>query len=159
MASGIAIIRVGAATEIEMIEKKHRVEDSLEAVRAAMSEGVVPGGGITLLMCQDFSISSENEDQLLGAQIIRKSLEAPIRQMAKNAGSSADIIIEKVKSKNKRRKKNGKSMLGWDFKNNRMVDMTNAGIIDPSKVTRVALQNSVSVASTLVTTNNAVIEI
>jgi len=150
LASGIAIIKVGGATEVEMIEKKHRVEDALEAVKSAQEAGIVPGGGVTLLACQDFDIEAENEDQTIGANIIRKSLEAPLRQMAHNAGVSSDIIVDRVK--------NSDELMGWDFKDSQLVNMLEAGIVDPAKVTMVALKNSVSVASTLVTTNNAIVE-
>jgi chaperonin GroEL len=150
LASGIAIIKVGGATEVEMIEKKHRVEDALEAVKSAQEAGIVPGGGVTLLSCQDFNIEAENEDQTIGANIIRKSLEAPLRQMAHNAGVSSDIIVDRVK--------NSDELMGWDFKDSQLVNMLEAGIVDPAKVTMVALKNSVSVASTLVTTNNAIVE-
>ena len=149
LSSGVAIIKVGGATEVEMVEKKHRIEDALEAVRAAMSEGVVPGGGVARLRCTQFKIQAENADQRLGASIIRESLSAPIKQMALNAALSPDLIVQNVKrSKNK----------GWDFKNNKLTCMLSSGIIDPSKVTRTALQNAVSVASTLITTTNAIVE-
>ena len=106
LASGVAVIRVGAPTEIEMIEKKHRIEDALEAVRSAQEEGIVPGGGTTLLRCADFEVETENDDQAIGVKIIKKSLQAPIRQMADNAGESPDLIIDKIlSSKN----------LGWNF--------------------------------------------
>ena len=105
---------------------------------------------MTLLSCQDFDIEAENEDQTIGANIIRKSLEAPLRQMAHNAGVSSDIIVDRVK--------NSDELMGWDFKDSQLVNMLEAGIVDPAKVTMVALKNSVSVASTLVTTNNAIVE-
>jgi len=149
LASGIAVIKVGGATEVEMIEKKHRVEDALEAVRSAQEEGIVPGGGTTLLKCADFVVECDDEDQKIGVEIVRKSLQAPIRQMAINAGESPDLIVERVT--------NAKDM-GWDFKKSQLTMMLESGIIDPTKVTRVALQNSVSAASTLVTTSNAIIE-
>ena len=149
LASGVAVIKVGGMTEIEMIEKKHRVEDALEAVRSAQEEGIVPGGGTTLLKCSDFVAKTSGEDQRIGSEIIRQSLQSPIRQMAINSGESPDLIVDKIlKSKKK----------GWDFKNSKLTDMVNSGIIDPAKVTRVALQNSVSVSSTLITTSNAIIE-
>ena len=151
LASGVAVIKVGGSTEIEMIEKKHRIEDALEAVKSAQEEGIVPGGGVTLLASRAFKIKAENEDQRLGAEIIRKALEAPVRQMARNAGESADIIIERIS------KRRGK-LHGWDFKESKIVNMLNAGIIDPAKVTRAALQNAVSVASTLITTTGAIVE-
>ena len=149
LASGVAIIKVGGATEVEMTEKKHRIEDALEAVKAAMSDGVVPGGGTTLLRCQRFKIDAENDEQRLGAKIIKEALAGPLRQMALNASLSPDLIVRDVqKSKDK----------GWDFKNNKLVCMMSAGIIDPTKVTIVALQSATSVASTLITTSNAIVE-
>ena len=149
LASGVAIIKVGGATEVEMIEKKHRIEDALEAVKAAMAEGVVPGGGSTLLKCQKFKIDAENDEQRLGANIIREALAGPLRQMALNASLSPDLIVRDVQ------KSRGK---GWDFKNNKLACMMSTGIIDPAKVTRVALQSATSVASTLITTRNAIVE-
>jgi len=150
LSSGVAVIKVGAPTEVEMIEKRHRIEDALEAVHAAQEEGIVPGGGIALLRCKNFSLEFENEDQLFGANIIRKSLEAPIRQMARNSGESEDLILDLVE------KEEGGN--GYDFRSGKLTNMLDAGIIDPAKVTRVALQNAVSVASTLITTNNAIVE-
>ena len=149
LASGVAVIKVGAPTEVEMIEKKHRIEDALEAVRSAQQEGIVPGGGTTLLRCMDFEVDCNNEDQEIGAEVLRRSLMAPIRQMAVNCGDSPDLIVDKVL---------GSDGQGWDFKNSRLVDMLEAGIIDPAKVTRTAIQNSVSAASTLVTSANAIVE-
>ena len=146
--SGVAIIKVGAPTEVEMVEKKHRVEDALEAVRSAQAEGVVPGGGLALLNCQNFRINTENEDQNLGASIVRAALEAPIKQLASNTDQSPGLIIHQIRN----------SGHGWNFKTNELTDMEEAGIIDPTKVTRVALQNAVSVASILITTNNAIVE-
>ena len=152
LSSGVAVIKVGGATEIEMIEQKHRIEDALEAVKAAQESGVVPGGGTTFLRCQGFEIEAENEDQKIGADIVRKSLEAPVRQMAYNAGESGDLIINSIEPL--LHKDNG-----WDFKSNEVVDMISAGIIDPAKVTAIAIQNAVSVSSTLLTTNNAIVEV
>ena len=151
LASGVAIIKVGGATEVEMIEKKHRIEDAIEAVKSAQEEGIVPGGGTTLIRCTEFTIDAENEDQKTGSDIIRKSLQAPTRQMAKNAGISPDIIIDKISSQ-------AEMAIGWDFKENKLTNMFDAGIIDPAKVTKTALKNSVSVASALVTTDSAIIE-
>jgi len=151
LSSGVAIIKVGGVTEVEMIEKKHRIEDALEAVKSAQSEGIVPGGGRTLLACSNFEIEPENEDQEIGSNIVRAALRAPIRQMAVNAGVSADLIVDKIMS--------AEENLGWDFKNNEMVDMMEAGIVDPAKVTRAALQNAVSVASMLITTESAIVEV
>ncbi len=151
--SGVAIIRVGAPTEVEMIEKKHRIEDALEAVRAAQEQGIVPGGGSTLLACSSLDLKLESEDQQLGAEILIKSLTAPIKQMAINAGDSPDIIISKLKTDTEQ------SCLGWDFARGQLADMMDVGIIDPAKVTITALKNAVSVASTLITTNNAIVEV
>ena len=149
LASGIAVIRVGGSTEVEMVEKKHRIEDALEAVKSAQEEGIVAGGGTTLLSCDDFEVELENEDQKLGAEILRKSLAAPIKQMAFNCGQSYELIEDRIKNSSGR---------GWDFKNSQLCDMISTGIIDPAKVTRVALLNSVSVASTLMTTSKSIVE-
>jgi chaperonin GroEL len=151
LASGIAIIRVGAATEIEMIEKKHRVEDALEAVKSAQLEGIVPGGGVALLRAtKDVKVKAENDDQRLGVQVVLDAARAPLSQMSANAGESPDIIISKVKNK--------RGPIGFDFVSGKLVNFIESGIIDPVKVTRCALQNATSVASTLITTNCAVIE-
>ena len=151
LASGVAVIRVGAATEVEMIEKKHRIDDALEAVRSAQEEGIVTGGGTALLRAtKDLNVETDNEDQKLGVRIILEAVEEPLRQMAINAGESPDIIVTTVKQ--------NRSPYGWDFTKNNTVDMFDAGIIDPVKVTRCALQNAASVASTLITTNHAIIK-
>jgi chaperonin GroEL len=151
LASGIAIIKVGAATEIEMIEKRHRIEDALEAVKSAQQEGIVPGGGIALIRaCNDLQVETENESQELGVKIILEAVKEPVRQMAINAGESPDLILSKIEGED--------DGLGVDFTNGNVIDMLEAGIIDPAKVTRCALQNAASVASTLITTNSAVIE-
>ena len=149
LASGVAVIKVGAPTEIEMIEKKHRIEDALEAVKSAQEEGIVPGGGCTLLRCASFEAEYDNEDQKIGGEILRKSLCAPVRQMAINSGESPDLIVDKVLNSDTK---------GWDFKKSELVDMLKEGIIDPAKVTRTAIQSAVSVASTLVTSSNAIVE-
>jgi chaperonin GroEL len=151
LASGIAIIRVGASTEVEMIEKKHRIEDALEAVRSAQEEGIVPGGGVPLIRAMEVTqFEVDNEDQALGVEIIRKAVFAPIRQMSENAGESPDIIQTIVAGLE------GSS--GYDFRNRTTCDLLEAGIIDPVKVTRCALQNAVSAAGTLITTNHAIIQ-
>ena len=152
LASGIAVIRVGAPTEIEMIEKKHRIEDALEAVRSAQMEGTVPGGGTALLRASHkLKVKTDNSDQAMGAQIVKQACQAPLRQMAYNAGESSDLIVDKVSSL--------KGDRGWNFATGKVVDMYEAGVIDPVKVTRNALQNAASVASTLVTTNHAIVEV
>ncbi len=151
LASGIAIIKVGGMTEVEMIERKHRIEDALEAVKSAQDQGIVPGGGVALLRSAKFKVNLDNEEQKLGAEIVRKSLYEPIRKMSENAGLSHDVIIEKLS-------KSSTPTQGWDFSNNKKTDMISAGIIDPAKVTSTALLNAVSVSSTLITTNFAIIE-
>ncbi|MAG27097.1 chaperonin GroEL [Candidatus Pacearchaeota archaeon] len=154
LASGVAIIKVGAPTEVEMIEKKHRVEDALEAIRSAQEEGILPGGGIALVRAvENLEVEVENDDQRLGVEILKKAAYEPIRQLAINTGESADIIVNRVQ--NEAVDQNS----GYDFKNSVIVDMIEAGIIDPAKVTRIALTNAVSVASTLLTTNHAIVEV
>ncbi len=152
LASGVAVIRVGGATEVEMIEKKHRIEDALEAVRAAQDEGVVPGGGTALLhACQKICITTEgNADQAAGALIVRNACYAPIRQMALNSGESPDLIVKEVL--------NASPGSGWDFRNNELTNLVDNGIIDPVKVSRCALQNAASCAGTLITTNFGIIQ-
>ncbi len=143
---GVAVINVGAATETEMKEKKARVEDALHATRAAMEEGIVPGGGVALLRC----ISALDKlkltgEEAIGVSIIKKALEEPIRQIVNNAGLEASVIVDKVKSSDKQN-------YGFDAQKEEYVDMLQAGIIDPTKVTRSALQNAASVASLMLTT-------
>ncbi len=151
LSSGIAIIRVGAATEIEMVEKKHRIEDALEAVRSAQMEGIVPGGGTALIRAtDDLQVEVENVDQQVGVNILLCAIEAPIRQMALNAGKSPDIICDKVLKQ--------EGNMGYNFLTDTVEDLMDAGVIDPVKVTRTALQNAASVSGTLLTTNCAVIE-
>jgi len=151
LASGIAVVQIGAPTEIEMTEKKHRIEDALEAVRSAQLEGIIAGGGVALLRAaKAINIDPENEDQKLGEEILRQAISEPIRQMALNSGESPDLILSKIKSY--------EGNIGWDFVKGEIVDMIEAGIIDPVKVTRTALQNAASVAGTLITTNHAIIQ-
>jgi chaperonin GroEL len=151
LASGIAIIRVGAPTEIEMIEKKHRIEDALEAVRSAQQEGIVAGGGVALIRAAEGIVDpTGNEEQALGFKIIMKAIEEPVRQMALNSGESPDIIVSMVKTEH--------TNYGYDFLGRKMIDMVKSGIIDPAKVTRCALQNAASAAGTLITTNYAIVQ-
>ncbi|HHW20909.1 chaperonin GroEL [Thermodesulfovibrio thiophilus] len=154
LAGGVARINVGAATEAEMKEKKARVEDALNATRAAVEEGIVPGGGVALLRCQKVleKIKFENQDQQLGADIVKKALEEPIKQIIANAGVEATLIVEKVKE-------NKNINYGYDAYQEKFVDMMEAGIIDPTKVTRTALQNAASVAGLMLTTEVIVAEI
>ena len=152
LASGVAVINVGAPTEVEMTEKKHRIEDALEAVKSAQQEGIVPGGGVALVRAASSldEVTVENADQQFGVDIVRAALSSPLRQMATNCGLSADLILEEVK--------NLEGNTGYDFRNDKVVNMIDAGIIDPVKVTRTALQNASSAAGTLITTSHAIIE-
>lgn len=154
LAGGVARINVGAATEAEMKEKKARVEDALNATRAAVEEGIVPGGGVALLRCQKAleNLKAENHDQQLGIEIVKKALEEPIKQIIANAGVEATLIVEKVKE-------NSNINFGYDAYQEKFVDMMEAGIIDPTKVTRTALQNAASVAGLMLTTEVLVAEI
>ena len=154
LSSGVAVIRVGGATEVEMTERKHRFEDALEAVRSALDEGIVPGGGVSLLRASSSLIMTTNSsDQALGATVIQAACREPIRQMALNSGdSSADIIIAKILEQPP------DSNCGWDFKNQNLTNLFESGIIDPVKVTRTALQNAASCAGTLITTNYGIIQ-
>lgn len=148
---GVAVINVGAATETEMKEKKARVEDALNATRAAVEEGIVPGGGVALLRCipalEKFSLDGEEQ---LGVNILKKALEYPARQIAENAGEEGSIIVERIKK--------GEGAFGFNAETGDFTDMIEAGIIDPTKVTRIAVQNSTSVASLMLTTEAMVAE-
>ena len=153
MASGIAIIRVGGLTEVEMTEKKHRIEDALEAVRAAQMEGIVPGGGVALMRAAtDIEVLVENPDQQCGVQIVLTAIEEPLRQMAVNAGESPDIITQLVKERSK------EGNYGYNFVAGEICDMVESGVLDPVKVTKTSLRNAASVAGTLITTNCAIIQ-
>jgi chaperonin GroEL len=143
---GVAVINVGAATETEMKEKKARVEDALHATRAAMEEGIVPGGGVALLRCAPALDKLKlTGDEAIGASIVKKALEEPIRQIVNNAGLESSVVVDKVKSSDKQN-------FGFDAQKEEYVDMLHAGIIDPTKVTRSALQNAASVAGLMLTT-------
>lgn len=145
---GVAVINVGAATETEMKEKKARVEDALHATRAAVEEGIVPGGGVALLRCVSAlkGLKLENHDQQVGVDIIKRALEEPIRQIINNTGLEPSVIVEKVKSSKE-------ANYGFNAGTEEYVDMLKAGIVDPTKVTRCALQNAASVASLMLTTS------
>ena len=152
LASGIAVIRVGAATEIEMIEKRHRIDDALEAVRSAQEMGIVAGGGAALLgAVNSLNVEVDNSDQELGVKIVIEAVESPLRQMALNAGESPDLVVQMVKEAI------GENQ-GYNFMTERVENLFEAGVIDPVKVTTSALENAVSVASTLITTNHAIIK-
>ena len=153
LAGGVAVINVGAATETEMKEKKARVEDALHATRAAVEEGIVPGGGVALLRVQSKldDLQVDEEDERIGVNIIRRALEEPIRQIAENAGAEGSIIVDKV-----RNDKNPN--FGYNARTETFEDLVDAGVIDPTKVTRTALQNAASIASLLLTTECVVVE-
>lgn len=153
LAGGVAIIRVGGATEVEVKEKKDRVEDAMHATRAAVAEGIVPGGGVALLRSIKAleGIKLEHQEQRVGVDIIRRALEAPIRQILINAGIDASVIVNKVMDSNE-------ANFGFDAQKNEYVDMMKAGIIDPVKVVRSALQNAASVSGLLITTEAMIVE-
>jgi chaperonin GroEL len=150
---GVAVINVGASTETEMKEKKARVEDALHATKAAVEEGIVPGGGVALLRCVSAldKITNLPHDQQVGVNIVKRALEEPIRQIAQNAGLEGSVVVERVKKE--------AANSGFDAAAEKYVDLIEAGIIDPTKVTRYALQNAASVASLMLTTEVMVSEI
>ena len=152
LSGGVAVINVGAATEVEMKEKKARVEDALHATRAAVEEGIVPGGGVALLRAatalNDVKVP---EDQQVGVDIMRRALEAPIRQICTNSGVEASIIVQAVRE--------GEGDYGYDARYDKYVNMFEAGIIDPAKVARVAVENAASIAGMILTTEAAITDV
>ncbi|HZT03833.1 MAG TPA: chaperonin GroEL [Steroidobacteraceae bacterium] len=152
LSGGVAVIKVGAATEVEMKEKKARVEDALHATRAAVEEGVVPGGGVALIRAQKAldKLEGANEDQTVGIRILSRSIEEPLRQIVDNAGEDAAVILNKIKE--------GKGTYGYNAASGEFGDLIEQGILDPTKVTRLALQNAASVAGLLLTTEVMVAE-
>jgi chaperonin GroEL len=153
LSGGVAVIRVGGATEVEVKERKDRVDDAMHATRAAVEEGVVPGGGVALLYAGKAlsRLKPENDDQKVGIDIVRRALQAPLRQIVENAGAEASIVIGKLLDK-------GDATWGFDAQNGTYVDMVKAGIIDPTKVVRLALQGAASVGGLLVTTEAMIAE-
>jgi len=153
LAGGVAVIKVGAATEVAMKEKKARVEDALHATRAAVEEGIVAGGGVALVRASKVleSLKGSNEDQTIGINILRRAINEPLRQIVKNAGGEPSVVLNKVLE--------GKGSFGFNAANGEYVDMLDAGIIDPTKVTRLALQNAASVAGLLLTTEAMIAEL
>ena len=153
LAGGVAVLYVGAASEVEMKEKKDRVDDALHATRAAVEEGIVAGGGVALVRAQKLleKLASENNDEATGIQIVSKAIEAPLRTIVDNAGGEGSVVINKVLE--------GKGDFGYDAKSDSYVDMLKAGIIDPKKVTRVALENAASVSGMILTTECALVDI
>jgi len=153
LAGGVAVLYVGAASEVEMKEKKDRVDDALHATRAAVEEGIVAGGGVALIRAQNTlgKITTTNQDEKTGVQIVAKAIEAPLRTIVENAGGEGSVVINKVLE--------GKKNYGYDAKSETYVDMLKAGIIDPKKVTRIALENAASVAGMILTTECALVDI
>ena len=158
LSGGVAIIRVGAATEVELKEKKHRVEDALSATRAAVEEGIVPGGGVALINALDAldGVNMPAGDESTGVRILRQALLAPMRKIAENAGQNGDVIIQNVRSA---QKEHGDANVGYDVLTDQYVNMIKAGIIDPAKVTRGALENAASIAAMILTTEALVTDI
>jgi chaperonin GroEL len=153
LAGGVAVIKVGAATEVELKERKHRIEDALSATRAAVEEGIVPGGGVALLRVEssvDEASKSLDDDARTGAAIVRRALEAPLRWIARNAGYEGSVIVEQVRSSN--------GSKGFDAASGEYGDLLKAGVVDPLKVTRSALQNAASIAALVLTTEVLVVE-
>ncbi|WP_439128993.1 chaperonin GroEL [Polaribacter sp.] len=153
LAGGVAVLYVGAASEVEMKEKKDRVDDALHATRAAVEEGIVAGGGVALVRAKKVleKLATENLDETTGVQIVNKAIESPLRTIVENAGGEGSVVINKVLE--------GKKDFGYDAKSETYVDMLEAGIIDPKKVTRVALENAASVAGMILTTECALVDI
>jgi chaperonin GroEL len=154
----VAVIRVGAATEVELKEKKHRVEDALSATRAAVEEGIVPGGGVALLNALPAldDVEVAEGDPTTGVGILRRALEAPMRKISENAGMNGDVIIQNVKRAQEEANDNN---IGYNVLSNEFVNMLEAGIIDPAKVTRGALENAASIAAMILTTEALITDI
>jgi len=152
LAGGVAVIKVGAATEVEMKEKKDRVDDAMHATRAAVEEGIVPGGGVALIRAEKAidALKFDNADQKTGAAIIRRAIEEPLRQIVQNAGLEGSVVVNKVKE--------GKDGFGYNAKTDTYEDLIKAGVIDPAKVTRTALKNAASIASMILTTDCVITE-
>jgi chaperonin GroEL len=153
LAGGVAVINVGAATESEMKEKKARVEDALHATRAAVEEGIVPGGGVAFIRAQKAlkGLKLEDSDEQIGVEIVRRAIEEPMRMIVQNAGGEGSIIVEKVRAAKE-------SNFGYNALTDAYEDLVQAGVIDPTKVTRTALQNAASIAGLLLTTEAIVVE-
>ncbi|MEN8040383.1 MAG: chaperonin GroEL [Actinomycetota bacterium] len=154
LSGGVAVIKVGAATEVELKEKKHRIEDAIQATRAAVEEGIVPGGGVALLRSQSAvdKLRGKSDDWKAGRQLVRRSLESPIRQISVNAGYEGGVVVDKVKNEHEGNE-------GFNAATGKYEDLISAGIIDPAKVTRSTLQNAASIAALIVTTEALVAEI
>ena len=158
LSGGVAIIRVGAATETELKEKKHRVEDALSATRAAVEEGIVPGGGVALLnaIAALDGLKMESSDAQIGVKIVREALEVPMRKIAENAGQDGSVVVENVRQ---RQAKEDNKKFGYNVLTEEYTDMVNGGVIDPAKVTRGALENAASIAAMILTTEALITDI
>jgi chaperonin GroEL len=158
LSGGVAIIRVGAATETELKEKKHRVEDALSATRAAVEEGIVPGGGVALLNAMEGlnSLKMSNDDEQIGVSIVRKALEVPMRKIAENAGQDGSVVVSNVR---RAQTEKGSKNYGYDVLRDEYMDMVKGGVIDPAKVTRGALENAASIASMILTTEALITDV
>jgi len=158
LSGGVAIIRVGAATETELKEKKHRVEDALSATRAAVEEGIVPGGGVALINAMSVldKLEVEGDDAKIGVEIVRKALEVPIRKIAENAGKDGSVILENVRREQKAKKNHN---IGFKVISEAYVDIVKDGVIDPAKVTRGALENAASIAAMILTTEALITDV
>jgi chaperonin GroEL len=152
LSGGVAVLKIGASTEVEMKEKKARVEDALHATRAAVEEGIVPGGGVAYLRCLKKldEVKTDNEDQKIGVEIVHRALEEPIRWIVQNAGLEGSVVVNKVKE--------GKDDYGFNAQTEQYENLTTSGVIDPTKVTRIALENAASVAALLITTEATIVE-
>ena len=152
LAGGVAVLYIGAASEVEMKEKKDRVDDSLHATRAAIEEGIVPGGGVAYIRAQSAleGLKGDNEDQTTGIEIIKRAIEEPLRQIAANAGKEGAVVVQNVKA--------GKGDYGYNAQTDKYEKLFASGVIDPAKVTRVALENAASVAGMFLTTEAVVVE-
>ena len=158
LSGGVAIIRVGAATETELKEKKHRVEDALSATRAAVEEGIVPGGGVALVNAMSAleGLKMANEDEQIGVNIVRKSLEVPMRKIAENAGMDGSVVVENVRQMQKSKKS---KHFGYNVISDQYLDLVKDGVIDPAKVTRGALENAASIAAMILTTEALITDV
>ena len=158
LAGGVAVIRVGAATETELKEKKHRVEDALSATRAAVEEGIVPGGGVALINAMETlkKVKGANDDETIGVNIVRNALEIPMEGIAENAGKDGAVIVENVR---RQQEEAGNKNIGYDVLKEEFVDMVETGIIDPAKVTKGALENAASIAAMILTTEALITDI
>jgi len=158
LSGGVAIIRVGAATETELKEKKHRVEDALSATRAAVEEGIVPGGGVALInaIASLDGVKMDVDDEQIGVNIVRKALEVPLRKISENAGKEGSVILENIRQAQKRE---NNPRIGYDVLRDTYMDMVTGGVIDPAKVTRGALENAASIAAMILTTEALITDV